>query len=148
MNRDEFALLWKGMDSRAECPLRVTGHSMRPLLLHGRDMVHIRKYCGEPLRKGDIVLFRRSGGGYVLHRIIRMLRDGRLLMNGDAQVWTETIWPVQIEAVVVGIRRNGKRIAVDCPGYRAAAQLWMRLRALRPFLFRWSRRFHRLCTKG
>ena len=52
--------------------LQVTGISMMPLWMHRRDQV-VLEHCQEgSLKNGDIVLYRRENGQYVLHRIIKL----------------------------------------------------------------------------
>ena len=64
--------------------LPVTGSSMLPFLVPGRDSVLLAR-PGRRLRRGDMVLYRREGGGYVLHRIVACQRDGAFAMAGDAR---------------------------------------------------------------
>ena len=77
------ALLREG----AELPLVVSGGSMLPFLAPGRDSV-LLKAPDRPLRRGDIVFYRRRNGMYVLHRLLR-IRDGACWMVGDAQTLVE-----------------------------------------------------------
>ena len=48
--------------------LPVLGHSMSPFLVHKRDTVWLAATHG-PYKKGDIILYRRGSGSYILHRI-------------------------------------------------------------------------------
>ena len=52
-----------------QVPLVITGNSMYPFLRHGRDTVYLQK-VQRPLKKGDMVLYRRKNGQYILHRIV------------------------------------------------------------------------------
>ena len=56
-------------------PLQVTGSSMTPFLAPGRDSVLLTK-PGERLRRGDIALYRRDSGSYIMHRVYRCGSDG------------------------------------------------------------------------
>ena len=42
-------------------PLVISGSSMTPFLVHGRDTVYLSKAV-HPLKRGDMILYRRSGG--------------------------------------------------------------------------------------
>ena len=53
----------------------VFGSSMAPFLIHGRDAVRLVK-CTHPPKRGEIVLFRRLDGHYVLHRVWRVTKSG------------------------------------------------------------------------
>ena len=41
--------------------LTITGNSMSPFLVHGRDQISFRKPEG-PLKRGDMALFQRKNG--------------------------------------------------------------------------------------
>lgn len=92
-----------------EVSLSVFGSSMTPFLGDGRDRVFLRKPDGK-LKKGDIVLYRRKNGDYVLHRICRVKKQAeRYDMIGDAQTKIEKdIRREQIYAKAVRIERKGK----------------------------------------
>ena len=49
-------------------PLVATGNSMAPFLADRRDTVYLSR-IERPLRRGDIVLYQRESGAYILHRI-------------------------------------------------------------------------------
>ncbi len=117
-------------------PLVVTGNSMRPFLSHGKDTVWLCACRKEDFRKGKILLFRRENGSLVLHRIKKVLSQGQLEMNGDAQYWCEIIKKEQAVAVVSYIERNGKKISCNSLMYRIKVWIWQVLKPLRPFIFR------------
>ena len=48
------------------------GTSMNPLLISGRDKVLISK-CNGRLKKGDVALYLRDNGTYILHRVYKVL---------------------------------------------------------------------------
>lgn len=112
--------------------LTVTGNSMRPTLVPGRDQVELTAPGG--VKPGDILFFRRDDGSYILHRL---LRGGDVLtVNGDSQSWTETVRPSQVVGVVSRILRNGRWIAVDSLPMRLYSRLWPVTRSVRPVLIR------------
>ena len=63
------------------------GDSMMPLIKQGRDLLVIEK-AELPLKKGDIPLYKRDSGKYVLHRIIG-LRRGKYRICGDNRISVE-----------------------------------------------------------
>ena len=143
MNRKNIKILDFDTDGQAlvnlladGCPfvLNVTGSSMLPLLKSGRDSVWLQK--SDTIRKGRILFFRRDNGSFVLHRVRRILPDGRCIVNGDAQTWLETVRPDQVVAVVTQIIRKGKGLRWDHPLLRLWDILWYPTRPIRPFLFR------------
>lgn len=118
----------------------VTGTSMTPFLRHRRDTVYIRgiRHCTQP-REGDILLFYRADNKtLILHRICRRYRDGSVLVNGDAQTWTEHVQPAQMLGIVMQISRaGGKPFSANRLDQRILRKLWKWLRPVRPCLFRW-----------
>lgn len=104
--------------------LTVTGSSMGPLLRHLRDRVILVSPSVRLPRRGEIVLFRRPDGSFVLHRILKEKEGGVLVMNGDAQVWTEEIRREQVCGVVSALVRKGRYISCDGGRYRCLSALW------------------------
>ncbi len=127
------------VESGGVFPLVVTGTSMTPTLHPQRDKVFLVSPKQRVPKKKDIVLFRREDGTYVLHRMIKKDKTGRLEINGDAQTWTEQITSGQIVAVVEAIERKGKKFSVDNKKYNGFVTLWGWSRPCRPFLFRVNR---------
>ena len=112
-------------------PLVISGSSMTPFLVHGRDTVYLSKVNG-PLRRGDMVLYRRDSGSYILHRICRVEADS-YTMVGDAQVWLEPgIRPDQILAKVTAVRRKGKLLQPGSFWWNFFEKIWLRMVPLRP----------------
>lgn len=116
-------------------PLRVSGNSMTPFLVHGRDTVYLSRMSG-PLKVGDMVLYRRKSGDYILHRICR-LEDGAYCMVGDAQnVLEHGIERGQIFAVVRWVQRKGKRQAPGSFWWVFFEKAWVRMVPWRPMIIR------------
>ncbi|MHB1017709.1 MAG: signal peptidase I [Coriobacteriia bacterium] len=92
--------------------LYVEGGSMQPSLYPG-DLIVYRRIGHEPVR-GDLVVFRHDGA-LVVHRVVRVGRDGSLTMRGDANRSADTA-PVDADDV------RGTVLAI-VPAGRAAALL-------------------------
>ncbi len=123
--------------------LGVTGNSMFPLFRHQRDSVILSPCDPHTLRRGDVPLYRRLDGRFILHRIIKAERDTYTLA-GDAQRELERNLPKEcVLAVVTGFIRKGKTVSCRHPLYRAYSTLWMWLRPLRPLIFRVGSRLRR-----
>ena len=85
----------------------VSGISMCPVL-HPGDQVFLELPQGK-LKQGDVVLFTRPTGQYILHRIRKINADGSYTMMGDNQTWTEKVASAeQLHAKVVAVQRSGK----------------------------------------
>lgn len=111
--------------------LTVTGNSMRPTLVPGRDQVCL--VSARSVKPGDIVFFRRPTGEYILHRVLRKKED-RYTVNGDSQVWTEEIPCSAVIGVVSRIRRDGKWLDTDTLSMKTYSALWRATRPVRPAL--------------
>lgn len=120
----------------------VTGGSMVPFLASNRDYVCLEKPKSK-LRKGDVVLFKRQNGDFVLHRI-RYIRGCEYYLVGDRQ--TETEGPVkreQILAIATGARRKGKWISQKSLVWNFYSRVWLYTVRLRPVIFKFAGSFRR-----
>ena len=123
--------LLKLLDETAAVPLVVSGSSMTPFLVPRRDTVYLSK-VDRPLKRGDVVLYRRTGGRYVLHRILREEKD-TFTMLGDAQQSPEPgIRPEQVLAVVTAVHRKGKLLQKGSFLWGFFEIVWIRMVPLRP----------------
>lgn len=123
------------LDVAEQVPLVISGSSMFPFLHHRRDTVYLSKVT-EPLKAGDMILYRRLTGQYVLHRIVRAER-GRYVLLGDRQTVMEPgIRDSQILAVVTAVRRDGKLLKPDSFLWEFFEKAWIRMIWLRPWLIR------------
>lgn len=120
--------------------LTVTGISMRPMLLHRRDQVELAK-APSKLKRCDIPLYQRQNGSYVLHRIVKVEKDGTYTCAGDGQTSLETgVRQEQVIAVVQSFTRKGKKISCQNKGYQLYAQIWTMLLPIRPILLQMIKR--------
>lgn len=85
------------------------GTSMRPLIRQGLDSVALVFPKAKP-KRGEILLYQRSDGQYVLHRLMRCEKDGTLCFSGDNHKELEHgIAHEQIVATVAAVFRGEKR---------------------------------------
>lgn len=99
----------RGMDFQ----IPITGTSMNPLLYQNRDFVKIVKPV-LPLKTGDIPLYRRDDGAFVLHRVVGIKETGEYIMCGDNQFILEYgITDKNIIGVAKTLIIDGKEIDVD-----------------------------------
>ena len=80
-------LIEEVISSDGEFRLYPKGTSMLPLIRQGKDSVILVK--PSLLSKGDIILYKRENGQFVLHRIIKIKGDD-LIICGDNQSDLET----------------------------------------------------------
>ncbi len=133
-----MAELWPMMEDAFRQGLSVTigitGYSMRPLFWPGRDSVVLSPCDAASLRRGDVPLYRRADGSFVLHRIVRVGKT-TYTMAGDAQRELEYDVPKEnVLAVMTGFVRKGKTVSCRAIWYRVFAALWLLVRPFRPWI--------------
>ena len=116
-------------------PVTISGNSMAPFLKHGRDTVFLSR-IERPIRRGDMILYRRPSGAYILHRVHKV-KDGTLTMIGDAQISLEPNVPIESAgATVTAVTRKGKRLTKKSAVWLFYEKVWLALTPLRPFIFK------------
>lgn len=99
----------------------VHGHSMEPLLFEHRDVVYIEPTT--TYKPWDVVLFRRTDGQLVLHRLIRC-KNGVFWLCGDNDLKAESVDPKQMLGVMTAFSRNGQTVRVTSRRYRLYSRIW------------------------
>ncbi len=123
------------------------GYSMHPFLTPGRDRVILETPSG-PLRRGQVALYRRDSGLLVLHRVVKINRQG-IYFVGDNQWEVEgPLRPEQVIGVMRGFVRKGIAYGEENLLYRAYSRLWLALRPLRPIFFSLARLRRRFLGDG
>lgn len=118
-------------------PLTVTGSSMIPFLAPSRDAVILSKPSGSTApKRGEIKLFRRDSGDYILHRIYKVTAEG-LYFTGDAQTVVEGPIPAaSVCADVFAVRRQGRLLTRKNFTWLVYSGLWLYLRPARPCIMK------------
>ena len=105
-------ILLEVIESGGEFRFYPRGTSMLPLLRQERDSVVLVR--PDTLSCGDICLYRRTNGKFVLHRLMKIEKDGTLTFCGDNQTALER--GLSREAVIArvsAIYRDDKRIEMN-----------------------------------
>ena len=113
--------------------VRVKGSSMWPFLVNGRDSVFFEALPKRSLRSGDILLYLRKNGRYVMHRLYAVEKDGSLTFVGDNQNNLEHgIAADQLIAYANRFIRNGKRLYCSRSLLNRFMILYMKMRIRLP----------------
>ena len=129
---EEYRRLLKDENITA-LPLVISGNSMSPFLVHGRDTVYLSR-LDRPAKKGDVLLYKRESGSYILHRVYKVEKDS-YTMVGDAQTQLEQgIRQDQIIAIMTSALRKGKLQKKGSFWWEFFEKLWIRIIPLRPML--------------
>jgi signal peptidase I len=98
LEKDGFALMYS------------VGDSMEPMLHQRTEQLLIEKINKAP-KTGDVVLYKRDSGQYVLHRIIKKKKD-YYIIRGDNRYNNEKVPAYQLIGILKGFYREEKFI--DC----------------------------------
>ena len=136
MSETEFKNAEELLKTQDEVLTRTKGTSMRPLLRQGRDIVVIKR-PRFPLKAGDAPLYRVKGKKeLVLHRILKVGKDGTYIIRGDNLFVKEYITESQIVGVMKAFFRDGKYC--DCETSRKYKLYIILNRASYPLRYLWK----------
>ncbi len=131
MNNEELYLsevidvIEEVLSSGGEFRLFPKGTSMLPLLVQGKDSVVLKRNEGIPAKKHDIAFYRRTNGQFVLHRVMKICKDGSYTMCGDNQYKMEpSVMPNQIIGYVSEIYKGDKPLRFRSLRYRIYVFFW------------------------
>lgn len=109
-----YPLIEQMITEGGEAHVTIRGSSMSPFLHDGRDQAVFAPLPPRPIRRGDIVLYQRDGGQFVMHRVYSVDDGGTMTLLGDAQRTLEPgIRPEQLRAFVPRVIRKGKSISCE-----------------------------------
>lgn len=118
MPMDKLANWIKGQfQNRSPAVITVTGDSMIPMLYHKKSLVWLEQPSGS-IRLGDVVLFQRKSGVYVLHRVVKIGQNQTIWCCGDHCRESELVAYEQVVGVVMAFTRKGKRLSCKRSGYK------------------------------
>lgn len=128
-----YSLIAMQLEEGGSISFTVKGTSMTPMLKSGIDNVQITKPAF-PLKKYDIVFYRRKNGQFVMHRIIKVKKDG-YVCRGDNQTVKE--YPLT-ENMIIGIlseyTHKGKQKNADAFTQKIYALVYVHTAYLRYYI--------------
>ena len=122
------------------------GTSMNPLIQQDRDLSLIEKPKGR-LKKYDVALYKRPNGQYVLHRVVKVLDDGYVILGDNCVNKEFNIKETQILGVLVSLVRNGKEVDLNSFGYKIYVRARYAHYPVRVIIFRTKRFLRKLIKK-
>ena len=129
-----YPIIKEQIENGGTVKLPITGTSMLPLLVQGRDFV-VLKAC-KKAEINDIIFYRRDNGAFVLHRIIGIDDKGYILCGDNQWVKEYGIKDHNIIGVVTEIHRDGKTIEINDKKYVKYYKRWLKLLPIRKPLIR------------
>lgn len=121
--KDYEKIIREVMESDGEFTMYPKGTSMLPLILERRDSVTLVK-PERPLHAREIILYKRDGGAYVLHRILGKDAKGYILCGDNQEYLEYGIREDQVIGAVKRICRKGKDITRNQTGLRLYEYFW------------------------
>ena len=122
------------------------GTSMNPLIKQDRDLSIIEKPKGR-LKKYDVAFYKRPNGQYVLHRVVKVLDDGYVILGDNCVNKEFNIKETQILGVLVSLVRNGKEVDLNSFGYKLYVRARYAHYPVRVIIFRTKRFLRKLIKK-
>lgn len=126
--------------------ITVTGNSMWPMLLHRKSKVRVAR--AENIKIGDIPLYKRENGDYILHRIVDRDESG-YVCSGDHQWQLERgITDEMIICVVTDFKRRNKWTSCENKAYKLYRSVWSALRPTRHIIDALKKRIKRVLCRN
>ncbi len=113
--------------------ITVSGISMYPMLCH--RVSRVRLAPAGVLKKGDLPLYRRDNGAFVLHRVIAVENESYTCCGDNQWRLERGIRQDQIIAVVTDFARKNRWISCESGIYRLYWKFWVAIRPLRRLVF-------------
>lgn len=107
--------------------IQLQGRSMEPLIRGWKDVVTIIPVT-EELQIGDIVLFQRKDGSYVVHRLYQINKDWVQTWGDNCRFPDAPIPANSILGIVSTMTRNGTNICLRTDEQRKKGIDWMNSR--------------------
>ena len=121
-----LSFLKEMIEQNMDVSIVISGNSMSPFLVNQRDVIYLSK-INRKLKKGDLVLYQRLSGQYVVHRIVKVKKSGYYLA-GDNQIAIEgPILDKQIFGLVTKVKRKGKWIEAGNFWWEFFEHVWVYL---------------------
>lgn len=122
--REYVSVLRELVEQGHSVSMLISGSSMNPFLCHHRDVIYFEK-PERALKNGDMVFYQRENGQYVMHRIVKVRKNGEFELVGDAQTCIEHgVRREQIFALVTRVKRKGREIAPGDFWWFFFARIW------------------------
>ena len=109
-------LIEEKLAAGGEVVFKPRGMSMLPLIRQGVDSVVLES--AEKPQKGDVILYRRQNGQFVLHRIVGRNDDGYVLCGDNQFVFEYGVTEDLVIGVMKGIWRGKKYVPCTRVSYR------------------------------
>ena len=119
-----------GEGLRLTARIRLDGNSMYPLIRRMQDYVTVNP-VNRKIRKGDIVLFRRADGCFVVHRVRKIKGQMLVTMGDNCALPDREITADCVLGYITRVERGKRIINTDTFFRRVTGLAWQRILPLR-----------------
>lgn len=99
------------------------GTSMLPLVKEHHDLVTIVKNTTR-LKKRDVALFKRDDGKYVLHRVMKVTKEGYVMCGDHQWIKEKGVREDQVLGYLTQVDKGDKVITIEDKKYKRYVRLW------------------------
>ena len=125
----------------------IKGTSMNPLLFEGVNKVVIERPLNR-LKKGDVALYKRDSGEYVLHRVMKVLNDSYVFCGDNHFVLEYGITDAHVLGVMKGYYKGEKYVNIEKSfKYKLYKLFWCNSLSFRKFLNYFRSGFNKIFKK-
>ncbi len=125
----------------------IKGTSMNPMLKEGRDRVVIKTLKGE-IKKGDVVLYMRENGAYVLHRVYKVTGSTLVCCGDNHTVLEYGVKKDGVLGILTGYYKGNTFVDVNKNfSYKVYKLFWGDRRNFRNFIFKIKTKIKRIIKK-
>lgn len=128
------AFIEESLNGGKDVNLTVVGNSMYPLFKSRVDTVVLT--VAEKIRKYDILFYKRPDGSYILHRVLKIRKDGMTIAGDNETVKEFPVKKEQAIGVVKAFTRKGEIHTVKELWYKLYSFIWCTFFPFRHFLLR------------
>ena len=104
--------------------IQLHGTSMEPLIRGWKDLVTIIPVT-EKVQVGDIVLFRRKDGSYVVHRLYQIKGEWMQTWGDNCRFPDEPVPASSVLGIVCAVVKNGTNVLLNTDEQRKKGIRWM-----------------------
>ena len=122
---DAIDIIEEVLENDGEFKISPKGTSMLPLIRQGRDSVVLKRNFEKGALKHDIAFYKRTSGAFVLHRVMKIAKDGTYVMCGDNQIYLERgIEDSQIIGVMSALYKKDRLFDQNKLSHKLYRALW------------------------
>ena len=118
------------------------GTSMLPMLVEGEDTITLVK-VNRKIRKYDVIFYKRDDGAYVLHRVVKIKKDGYVLRGDNQYINEYGIKDDMVIGILSSYTKKDRQYSIDTFRYKLYCRFWVNTKLIRRILNKIKHLFRR-----